>query len=124
MGREQCRCLTTFSFTAIDSTRGKDMRSHSNGNNNTERHIRGHGSKIVTRADCPLTGDNKLYLDQMVCDLKQESAALLVGSGFSKNAHEGFPDWKELADCFCKKLGKSDDRRAYVNPMRLASEVE
>jgi len=56
-------------------------------------------------------------------------AAIMVGSGFSKNANIEFPDWEKLGDLFFEKIhgrkpdkDKNEDR--YLNPLKLAEEVD
>ncbi len=59
-------------------------------------------------------------------------AALMIGSGFSKNAetssstNKRLPNWSELGDIFYHKLyGKTpNDKEHYLNIMKLADEVQ
>jgi hypothetical protein len=72
------------------------------------------------------------YLDEIAERLWSGHAAVMVGSGFSKNARKAipsapsFPSWHELGDCLHEKLHgwKPDDRtHHYLNPLKLADEV-
>lgn len=57
-------------------------------------------------------------------------AAVLIGSGFSRNADRvdgadaHMPDWFGLADEFCRKLGFNDEEKKYADTLTLAQEVE
>ena len=78
-------------------------------------------------AKTEIPADTRLYLDEIAKRLWSGHAAVMVGAGFSKNASSTFPDWKQLADRLCRKghgheLGPDKDR--YLNPLKLASEVE
>jgi hypothetical protein len=59
--------------------------------------------------------------------------AIMIGSGFSKNAQirstttKTFPNWNELGDCFYKKLHgefPTANQRGYLNALKLADEVQ
>ena len=66
------------------------------------------------------------YLNEIAQRLLSRHAAVMVGSGFSRNASPDFPDWRQLGDRFYKKLhGKTprpDDN--YLDVPTLAHEVE
>ncbi len=74
----------------------------------------------------------KPYLDEIADRLWSNNAAVMVGSGFSRNAKPvgsasaSFPDWSELGDSFFKKLhGRSPGKEArYLNLLKLAEQVE
>lgn len=74
----------------------------------------------------------KPYLDEIADRLWSDSATVMVGAGFSRNAEpvgpvsESFPDWKTLGDLFYRKLyGKppGEDAR-YLSLLRLAEQVQ
>ena len=54
---------------------------------------------------------SELFVKEIVNNLKNHHAAVLVGAGFSGNAirldgsEKLMPDWNELAKIFCEKLG-------------------
>lgn len=67
------------------------------------------------------------YLNEIAERLWAERAAVMVGSGFSKNAGKEFPDWNQLGDLFYQKLYGSNPApidQKYLNVLRLAEEVE
>ena len=66
------------------------------------------------------------YLDEIAQRLLSRHAAIMVGSGFSRNASPDFPDWPQLGDCFYKKLhGETPGPdKNYLNVPTLAHEVE
>ena len=72
------------------------------------------------------------YLNEIAARLHSGHAAIMVGSGFSKNAKprgnsiSGFPDWSELGDIFYQTLNKTKPNSAtrYLNVPTLAHEVE
>lgn len=67
------------------------------------------------------------YLNEIAERLWAERAAVMVGSGFSKNAGKEFPDWNQLGDLFYQKLYGSESApidQKYLNVLRLAEEVE
>ena len=56
-------------------------------------------------------------------------AAIMVGSGFSKNANKDFPCWTTLADIFYEKIhgskpDKNKGENRYLNALKLADEVQ
>ena len=58
------------------------------------------------------------YLNEIAERLWAERAAVMVGSGFSKNAGKEFPDWNQLGDLFYQKLYGSNPApidQTYVN---------
>ena len=79
---------------------------------------------------------SELYIDEILKNLNNGHAAVLVGAGFSMNAdrvdgaNKRMPIWNELADSYCKLLGidinnsaiQKDNR--YLNPLTLAQQVE
>lgn len=73
---------------------------------------------------------NELYIKEIKESLVHGHAAVLIGSGFSRNAEriDGtdscMPDWFGLADAFCEKLGISERDKQYADPLALAQEVE
>ena len=74
--------------------------------------------------------DAKKYIEFIASRLWNHKAAIIVGAGFSKNASEDYPDWKQLADVIWQSLkketknSKGNDNRNYVDVMRLAEEYE
>ncbi len=72
------------------------------------------------------------YLNEIAERLWSGHAAVMIGAGFSKNARKAttaaqdFPDWHKLGDNFHELLyGKMPDENLhYLNPLKLASEVE
>lgn len=67
------------------------------------------------------------YLNEIVERLWAGRAAVMVGAGFSKNAGQEFPDWKQLGDLFYHKAhGVKPDpaNQKYLNILRLAEEVQ
>ncbi len=76
---------------------------------------------------------SKFYIDEIINSLVQEHASVLVGAGFSKNAdpanesvHSVMPNWTELIDTFCDKLGipNDNDSRKYLSTLSIAQEIE
>ena len=78
-----------------------------------------------------------LYIDELKKALNHNHAAVLVGSGFSRNADDvnpmerhQMPNWYELADSFCEKLGmdvtnpETLKSSRYLDPLILAEKVE
>lgn len=76
--------------------------------------------------------DLRLYLDEIAARLHSGHAAVMVGSGFSKNATTSSPsaveflDWSQLGDIFYETLNtKPPDRSIqYLSVPTLAHEVE
>ncbi len=71
---------------------------------------------------------NELYIKEIEDSLKNGHAAVLIGSGFSKNAEpiDNIPksamlDWIGLSEIFCKKLGETSE---FQDPLTLAQEFE
>ena len=67
------------------------------------------------------------YLNEIAERLWAERAAVMIGSGFSKNAGSGFPDWNQLGDLFYQKVhGAKHDpaKQKYLNVLQLAEEVQ
>lgn len=68
------------------------------------------------------------HLNEIAERLWAERAAVMVGSGFSKNAEQGFPDWNQLGDLFYHALNNKDNsdstNQKYLNVLRLAEEYE
>ena len=64
--------------------------------------------------------DTYPFLNEIAKRLSSEQAAVMVGSGFSKNAtlrgpsESLFPDWSELGDILHARLHPSDSRRPKV----------
>ena len=73
---------------------------------------------------------NELYVNEIKKGLMYKHAAVLIGSGFSRNADRvdgadtHMPDWSGLADEFCRKLGFSDTEKKYADTLTLAQEIE
>ena len=73
---------------------------------------------------------SEVYIKEIVNNLKKHHAAVLVGAGFSRNAtrldgsEKHMPNWNELADIFCEKLGINKTENQYVDPLSLAEQVE
>ncbi len=73
-----------------------------------------------------------LYLAEIAERLWSGHAAVMVGSGLSKNAKKSdasardFPDWSQLGNVFYEKIyGKQpDDKQHYLNALKLADEVQ
>jgi hypothetical protein len=76
--------------------------------------------------------DLSTYLDEIAKRLWSGHAAVMIGSGFSKNAVKAipsappFPTWDGLGDCLYEKLHGQPPKPAahYLDPLRLASEVQ
>ena len=74
----------------------------------------------------------KPYLDEIADRLRANSAAVMVGAGFSRNAKPvgstsaSFPSWEELGDILFRKLhGRLPSEKArYLNLLKLAEQVE
>ena len=67
------------------------------------------------------------YIDEIARALKDERAAIMVGSGFSKNASPDFPDWRGLGDKIFERQHNRKpvgEDRQYLNLLRLAGELE
>ena len=72
------------------------------------------------------------YLDKIASRLWSNSAAVMVGAGFSRNAKPldstvaPFPSWQELGDTFYAKLhGHSpDEETKYLSLLKLAEQVQ
>ncbi|PXA04002.1 hypothetical protein DDZ13_08125 [Coraliomargarita sinensis] len=94
---------------------------------------KGQGGTSVTKAEEFEVAENlRPYLNQIAERLWSGHAAIMVGSGFSKNAKlnssascSGFPDWSQLGDLFYEKVhGKLPDASGkYMNVLKLADEV-
>lgn len=73
---------------------------------------------------------NELYISEIKNSLAQGHAAVLIGSGFSRNSEridgidKHMPDWFGLADEFCDKLGIEEKEKKYADPLTLAQEIE
>jgi len=80
----------------------------------------------------PVPSDLYPYLNEIAERLFSGHAAVMIGSGFSRNAqpHGGsspqFPDWSELGDLFYEKLHhkRPDAGAKYLSVPTLANEVE
>lgn len=67
------------------------------------------------------------YIQEIAERLAQRHAAVMVGSGFSKNAIDSFPNWNELGTLFFEELNsgkKPNEDDHFLNPLKLASEFE
>jgi len=79
-----------------------------------------------------IPADIRSYLDEISERLWSGHAAVMVGAGFSRNAHKtvdtapNFPSWHDLANQFYKKLHNSlpDAETHYLDPLKLADEVQ
>ncbi len=76
--------------------------------------------------------DIGIYLNEIAERLWSGHAAVMVGSGFSKNAKssvpsaKGFPDWNQLGNIFYEKLYgcPPSEKDHYLNVLKLADEVQ
>ena len=69
----------------------------------------------------------EIYLNEIADRLANGHAAVMVGSGFSKNAISKFPSWDELGMRFYEKLNKGNKPKEdvhFLNSLKLASEFE
>ena len=66
------------------------------------------------------------YLNEIAQRLLSRHAAVMVGSGFSRNASPDFPNWPQLGDLFYEKLHGETPRpdNNYLDVPTLAHEVE
>lgn len=71
------------------------------------------------------------HLNEIAERLWSGHAAIMVGAGFSRNANaiddnaKGFPDWNGLGELFYEKArGEKITRERFLNPLKLADEVE
>ncbi|MBF8276901.1 MAG: SIR2-like domain protein [Candidatus Brocadiaceae bacterium] len=65
------------------------------------------------------------YLNEIAVRLWSGHGAVMVGAGFSKNAHSSFPSWEELGDLFYEKAyEQKPGNRKYLNVSRLADEIQ
>ena len=80
-----------------------------------------------------IPADIKAALNEIAERLWSSHAAVMVGAGFSKNAHKAnasapdFPNWHELGDRFYEKLhSQTPDVNTphYLNPLKLADEIQ
>ena len=80
---------------------------------------------------------SELYISELKHALNHKHASVLIGSGFSMNSDNvnpiethKMPNWYELADAFCEKIGidlKNPDilkENRYLDPLILADKVE
>lgn len=85
-----------------------------------------------------MKNDSELYINKIVRSLKEESASVFVGSGFSLNSKpanesvkERMPLWGDLLDYFCELLGMTEkiDEESnkknlkYLNALLIAQDV-
>jgi DNA-binding transcriptional MerR regulator len=68
----------------------------------------------------------KPYLNEIAERLWSGHATVMVGAGFSKNAHESFPNWDQLGNIFYKKIHNKEPEghQHYLNILKLANEVQ
>jgi hypothetical protein len=74
----------------------------------------------------------KPHLNEIAERLWSGHAAVMIGTGFSKNAkktnrsQKEFPDWNELGDIFYKKINNKEPESGqhYLNVLKLADQVE
>ena len=86
---------------------------------------------METLDDFGIDAQIKPYIDEISERLWSGHAAIMVGSGFSKNAQplasgrNTFPDWNELGNQFYKKLygDLPKENQHYLNALKLADEV-
>lgn len=86
---------------------------------------------VSTINEISMNSDIKPFLDDIAERLWSGHAAIMVGSGFSKNAdpinvsRNTFPSWSELADEFFEKVNgvKPGEKDRYQNALKLADEV-
>lgn len=79
----------------------------------------------ISESICP-------YLNEIAERLWSGHAAIMIGAGFSRNATPNgmssldFPDWNKLGDIFYEKThcNKPDDKNKYLNPLKLADELQ
>jgi len=73
-----------------------------------------------------ITEEIKPYLNEIAERLWSGHAAVMVGAGFSKNAHESFPNWDQLGNIFYKKIHNKEPEghQHYLNILKLANEVQ
>ena len=69
------------------------------------------------------------YLNEIAERLWSGHAAVMVGSGFSKNANPAFPNWSKLGDLFYEKIhSRKPDNEIkeikYLSVLKLADEVQ
>jgi hypothetical protein len=88
------------------------------------------GDKIMVEEIC-IAEHIKPFLNEIAERLWSGHAAVMVGSGFSKNAKPNgsnspkFPDWYQLGDLFYAKIhGKEPSDSRYLNVLKLADEVQ
>ena len=86
----------------------------------------------MTEPSAPqITDELRPYLDTIADRLLSRHAAVMIGSGFSRNAasprsHPGFPDWSQLGDRFYERLyghSPGPDEK-YLQVPALAHQVE
>ncbi|MCL2284364.1 MAG: SIR2 family protein [Fibromonadales bacterium] len=82
------------------------------------------------KSECNIPPNIKIYLTEIAERLQERHASLMVGAGFSKNAEGNdntrkIPSWNELAEKFFDKLNEGNtNKKEFLNPLKLASEVE
>ncbi|MDL5246380.1 SIR2 family protein [Leptospira weilii] len=88
---------------------------------------------MKSEGEIKVSDDIKPYLNEIAERLWSipGHAAVMIGSGFSKNAkssksgNRSFPDWLQLGDIFYKKIhGEYPNNQKYLNPLKLADEVQ
>ena len=78
----------------------------------------------------PIPDELRPYLDTIADRLLSRHAAVMIGSGFSKNAslgsHPGFPNWSQLGDRFYQRLHGNPPvpDENYLHVPALAHQVE
>ncbi len=86
-----------------------------------------------------MNNDYQLYINKIVKSLKEGSASVFVGAGFSLNGKpanetitESMPLWGDLLDYFCELLGMKDSKKdgqdnkkclKYLNALSIAQDV-
>jgi hypothetical protein len=86
--------------------------------------------KEIPETNSPQTSSPYLY--EIAERLKTKHASVMIGSGFSKNAEGNektkyFPSWIDLGNKFLDKLNEgcsSKKKKEFLNPIKLASELE
>lgn len=68
----------------------------------------------------------KSYLDEIADRLWTGHSAVMIGSGFSKNVSNNFPDWNQLGNVFYEKIHghPPNEIEHYLNVLKLANEVQ
>jgi len=81
---------------------------------------------VNKKSEIELPAKIKPYLDEIADRLWTGHSTVMIGSGFSKNASDDFPDWNQLGNVFYEKIhGRSpQETDHYLNVLKLADEVQ